>query len=113
MIIHLRWGWHSPDNLPVQLMVSLQKIFSLLDPCQRLCLKSHNQAFFYRSLPYVEPRKPSMPAWDYDFACLLAYDASSDGSLKRAWDRLDNQVKRAFWKGANVYVIMLGGTGVL
>jgi hypothetical protein len=65
------------------------------------------QAFFYRGLPYIPPRKSS-PSWDYDFACLLASDASDNGSLKRAWDVLRNEVKRGFWDGANVYVIFGG-----
>jgi hypothetical protein len=70
------------------------------------------QAFFYRGLPYVPP-KGSSPAWDYEFACLLAYDASDDGSLKRAWDDLGTEVKRGFWDGANVYVMILRGTGAV
>jgi hypothetical protein len=37
------------------------------------------QTFFYRALPYVAPKKSS-PAWDYDFACLLACDASEKGN---------------------------------
>ena len=73
------------------------------------------QAFFYRGLPYIAPKKSSSkrlsPAWDYDFACLLAYDASENGNLWRAWDKLDTAVKRGFWGGANVYVMILRGTG--
>ncbi len=68
------------------------------------------QAFFYRGLPYVGPRKPS-PAWDYEYACLLACDASESGSLKQAWDGLDDQVKRGFWNGASVYVMILRNAG--
>jgi hypothetical protein len=67
------------------------------------------QAFFYRGLPYIA-RKKNSPAWDYDFACLLAYDASDEGNLKGAWDSLDSQVKNAFWDGANVYVMIFSGT---
>jgi hypothetical protein len=68
------------------------------------------QAFFYRGLPYVPSKGPSLPAWDYEFACLLAYDASDDGSLKKAWDGLETKVKRGFWDGANVYVMIVRGT---
>lgn len=64
------------------------------------------QAFYYRGLPYVPPRKSS-PPWDYDFACLLACDASGDGSLKQVWDGLKSDVRRGFWEGANVYVMIL------
>jgi hypothetical protein len=64
------------------------------------------QAFFYRSLPYVAPKKSGV-AWDYDFACLLAYDASRDGTLLTAWNELAEPVKAGFWEGANVYVMIL------
>jgi len=64
------------------------------------------QAFFYRSLPYAPPNT-SGAAWDYDFACLIAYDASSNGSLLAAWSGLAEAVRKGFWEGANVYVMIL------
>lgn len=64
------------------------------------------QAFFYRSLPFV-PANNSGVAWDYDFACLLAYDASPSASLRTAWDEFCDAVKDGFWDGANVYVMVL------
>lgn len=64
------------------------------------------QAFYYRALPYV-PSKKSSPPWDYDFACLLACDASGNSSLRQVWDGLDADVKRGFWESANVYVMIL------
>lgn len=67
------------------------------------------QAFYYRALPYVPPRKSS-PAWNYDFACLLAYDASKNGSLREVWNSLKSEVRRGFWDGANVYVMILRGS---
>ena len=70
------------------------------------------QAFFYRGLPFVAARTSGQkvaPAWDYDFACLLAYDASRDGTLRDAWGGLSPDVKRGFWEGANVYVMVLRG----
>jgi hypothetical protein len=66
------------------------------------------QAFFYRSLPYVPPKRSGV-AWDYDFACLLSYDASPDGAMLNAWDTLAESVKAGFWEGANVYVMILSG----
>lgn len=68
------------------------------------------QAFFYRGLPYVGPRRSS-PAWDYEYACMLACDASESGTLKQAWDSLDEHVKGAFWSGASVYVMILRSAG--
>lgn len=64
------------------------------------------QAFFYRSLPYVAPKRSSGP-WDYDFACLLAYDASPAGALLAAWNELTGPVRAGFWVGANLYVMIL------
>jgi hypothetical protein len=63
------------------------------------------QAFFYRGLPYDSSRKDG-PAWDYEFACMLAGDVSEEGSLQRAWEALPSEVKRGFWEGANIYVII-------
>ena len=66
------------------------------------------QAFFYRALPKIAGTA-LRPAWNYEFACLLACDASRDGTLKRAWDSLPREVRDGFWKGANVYVMVLRG----
>jgi hypothetical protein len=72
------------------------------------------QAFYYRALPYVPPKKASSqkysPAWNYDFACLLLCDASKDGSMKAVWNTLTPEVRRGFWDGANVYVMILRGS---
>jgi hypothetical protein len=64
------------------------------------------EAFFYRALPYVPPKKGG-PAWDYDFACLIACDASSNGSLSAAWDSFSATVKNGLWEGGNVYVMLV------
>jgi hypothetical protein len=85
-----------------------------LDFAQKELAVNIYQAFFYRALPYVAPKKPapkkpSSPAWDYDFACLLAYDASDAGNLKQAWEGLTPRVRRGFWEGADVYVMILRG----
>lgn len=66
------------------------------------------QAFFYRALPHI-PESPTHPAWDYDYACFLAYDATEEGYLKKAWDLLDKRVKEGCWAGANIYVMILRG----
>jgi hypothetical protein len=68
------------------------------------------QAFFYRALPPV-PAKGERAAWDYDYACLLACDASPNGSLLGAWKSIPTSVREGFWEGASVYVMVLrGGT---
>jgi hypothetical protein len=65
------------------------------------------QAFFYRGLPPV-PDNGKGRAWDYEYACLLAYDASPDSTLKRAWHEIPAAVRNGFWDGANIYVMVLG-----
>lgn len=73
-------------------------------------VKDIYQAFFYRGLPFVEARdKPARPAWDYDYACLVGFDASQEGTLKKAWLALPSRVRKAFWDGANIFVMILGG----
>jgi hypothetical protein len=64
------------------------------------------QTFFYRALPYV-PAMKDYPSWDYDYACLLACDASPDGMLYQSWKSLPQKVRRSFWEGANVYTMIL------
>ena len=66
------------------------------------------QAFFYLGLSYL-PETKTHPAWDYDYACLLAYDATDEGSLLKAWEGIDPLVKRGCWEGANIYVMILRG----
>jgi len=63
------------------------------------------QCFFYLGLPRV-PATGRHAAWEYDYACLLAYDASG-GNLKIAWQGIKDEVKMGMWKGANIYVIVL------
>jgi hypothetical protein len=78
---------------------------------QRELVANLYQAFFYRGLPYVPETPKGRAAWDYDYACLLAYDASPAGTLKHAWENLPTRVKQGFWTGANIYVMILGGQG--
>ncbi len=67
------------------------------------------QAFFYLALPRL-PETKSHAAWDYEFACVLAYDATPEGVLLQAWDSLPASVKSACWTGANLYVMILRGS---
>ena len=75
---------------------------------QNELVKDIYQAFFYRGLPYI-PETDKKPSWDYDYACLLAFDATIDGALINAWSNLKKEVKKAFWEGANIYVMILRG----
>jgi hypothetical protein len=66
------------------------------------------QAFFYRGLAKL-PATKTHPAWDYDYACVLAYDATQDGALFQAWDGLRPNIGRGCWEGAGIYVMILRG----
>jgi hypothetical protein len=56
----------------------------------------------YRGLP---PDATTKHGWDYDYGCLLAYDASDDGILKKAWASVTH--KSEFWDGGNIYVMVI------
>ncbi len=67
------------------------------------------ECFFYRGLSIVKDQRKGHADWDYDYACLIAYDATPGGSYEKAWTDLPDEVRWAFWKGANLYIIILGG----
>lgn len=69
-------------------------------------VKGVYEAFYYRGLPRL-PKGSWGNAWDYDFACFLASDASNDGGLKEAWESVRKTVKSSIWDGANIYVMIL------
>jgi hypothetical protein len=81
-----------------------------LEYAQRELVKDIYQAFFYRGLPRLAATKKH-PEWNYDYACLMAYDASRTGTLAAAWTALDPHTRLSFWEGANVYVMVLRGSG--
>lgn len=77
----------------------------------RVLVTSIHEAFSYRALPVVgSTNAKSDPGWDYDYACLLAYDASPDGTLAAAWQALPADVRESFWQSGNVFVMVLRGT---
>jgi hypothetical protein len=57
------------------------------------------QPSFYRGLPRLAATKRH-PEWNYDYACLMAYDASRAGTLTSAWKALPLETRRSFWEGA-------------
>ncbi len=66
------------------------------------------QAFFYRGLARLAATT-TRPAWDYDYACVLAYDGTEDGALSRAWNGLRPKIGTGCWKGAGIYMMILRG----
>lgn len=67
------------------------------------------EAFFYRGLPGLAATEKHSAGWGYDYACLMAYDASTLGTLRSAWIALAQQTRQSFWEGANLYVMILRG----
>ena len=66
------------------------------------------EVFFYLGLAKL-PERASHAAWDYDFACFLAGDASDQGGLHRAWQKVSRTVESCIWDSANIYVMILRG----
>jgi len=67
------------------------------------------QCFFYLGLPRHEETKKHA-AWNYDFACLLIFDATEGGSVCSAWRDVHPDINRGCWEGANIYVMVLPST---
>jgi hypothetical protein len=67
------------------------------------------EAFLYLALPKLAATK-THPAWNYEHSCLVAYDASRHGTLQKAWTALPRTVRRGFWDGGNLYVMIVRGT---
>ncbi len=119
-------GWASPDKggaLTESVRISPSAIRSRILSCSRgntshaarwnlpndRLVTDIYQAFFYRGLPRLAAAK-GHPEWNYDYACLMAYDASPTGTLTSAWTALHPRTRRSFWEGANVYVMILRGS---
>ena len=66
------------------------------------------QCFYYRAQPKID-RRGQKAGWDYDYACLFAYDASKTRSLVEAWERIP-QMQDECWNAANIFVMVLPRT---
>jgi len=65
------------------------------------------QAFFYRAVPTFAPGTTGLKhGWDYEYSCFLAYDATQNQRLGRAWDALE-EIHKRFWDESNIFVIIL------
>ncbi len=73
-------GWPFPHSVLVFEGKYWQKALKMppLAPARDMTFTS---AFFYRGLPQVEATKQGHPEWNYDYACLIAFDASPQGAL--------------------------------
>lgn len=77
-----------------------------MDAAKTELVKSIYQCFYYRGQPKVLASDPHT-GWDYDYACLVAYDASEIGSLVKAWKCVDAEVEKECWNASNIFVMVL------
>lgn len=68
--------------------------------------KSLYETFYYLSLPPL-PEMPPRPAWDYQYGCFLAFDASDAGSLEETWNSLAEEARVGFWENGNIFVMIV------
>jgi hypothetical protein len=78
---------------------------STIASAERALVTGVYEVAFYRGLPVEADHHDS--GWDYDFGCLLAYDASPKASLLQAWNSV--HAKRLFWDDANIFVMIIRG----
>lgn len=64
------------------------------------------ETFYYLAMPGI-PASKTHPAWNYDFGCFLAFDASVEGSLYDVWNSIKEDVRREFWEGGNLFVMIV------
>ena len=75
-----------------------------LEYAERQLVTAIHETLFYLGVPEVEARNRT---WSYRYACLVAFDASTDGALLAAWNGLKD-VRQKFWECANLKVIVIG-----
>lgn len=73
------------------------------DYAERQLVAAIHEALFYLGIPEIEGH---VRTWSYRYACLVAFDASIDGALLAAWNRLKD-VRQKFWDCANLKVIVI------
>jgi hypothetical protein len=102
------WAFRAPCPHPV---IFEGKLFRKggIDAARSALVSGIYQCFYYRAHPDA-PATKTHPAWQYKYACLVAYDASEKRSLVQAWETLNNKVKEACWGTANIFVIVLPGS---
>ena len=80
-----------------------------VDAARTELVKAIYQCFYYRGQPRV-PTTERHTGWDYDYACLVAYDASENDSLVRAWESVDPRVEKECWNASSIFVMVLPAT---
>ena len=69
-------------------------------------VKSIYQCFYYRGQPKV-PASKTHAEWDYDYACLVAYDASESRNRIEAWICVNTNVEKECWNASNILAMVL------
>lgn len=99
------WAFRSPCEHKVVFEAKLFREGGL-EAAKTELVKGIYQCFYYRGQPKVlETGKHS--GWDYDYACLVAYDASVSGSLVKAWESVADKVRKDCWEASNIFVMVL------
>src|SRR6201982_332171 len=60
---------------------------------------------FYRGLPTLLRGKDET-ANSYEYGCFLAYDASPDGQMWKAWNEINEQVRASIWNTLFTHVMV-------
>ena len=63
------------------------------------------EASFYRGLPTLLKGKDETTD-SYEFGCFLAYDASPDGQMWKAWSEINEQVRTSIWNTLFTHVMV-------
>lgn len=64
------------------------------------------ECFFYRALPTLM-KSEELKSSGYEYACLLAYDASPKGSLVEAWNSINADIERSCREALNILVMVV------
>ena len=75
---------------------------------ERQLVAAIHEALFYLGVPEIKARDRE---WGYNYACLVAFDASPDATLLTAWNNLKG-TKAKFWECANLHVVLIGARAV-
>ena len=70
---------------------------------EKALVKGIYELVFYRGLPH--DTNDTSSGWNYEFGCLIAYDASETKTLKSVWNSLKH--RHRFWDDSNVFVIVI------
>lgn len=99
------WAFRSPCPYRVVFEAKLFRSGGI-DVAKTELVRAIYQCMFYRGQPPV-PQTETHPEWNYEFACLLAYDASPGQALVKAWESVRKEVRDGCWDSANIFVMVL------